>query len=64
MQCVVYWGPQRQGSGGPNHLAPALGLRKQHRILRKRLCVCKKVARDQFHHTSAIILPVYGELKI
>jgi len=25
MQCIVYLGPQRPGSGGaPNHLAPAL----------------------------------------
>jgi len=24
MQCIVYWGPQRPGSGAPNHLAPAL----------------------------------------
>jgi len=24
MQCIVYWGPQRPGSRGPNYLAPAL----------------------------------------
>jgi len=26
MQYIVYWGPQRPGSGAPNHLARALGL--------------------------------------
>jgi len=27
MQFIIYWGPQRPGSGGTNHLAAALGSR-------------------------------------
>jgi len=34
MQYIVYWGSQRPGSGGGNHLAPAL--RVSYRVAWKR----------------------------